>query len=150
VTLKATIISEDKQVIHDEKEGPLTYLHGYEILPKALEDLLASKTIGDKVDIKLSAEDAYGKKNPELEFTVPKTEFDEPDHIEVGVHMHAEEDGEVHTFRVTAVEGDQVTLDGNHPLAGIGLEFTVEVIGVREAKKEEIEHGHVHDGHDHH
>jgi FKBP-type peptidyl-prolyl cis-trans isomerase SlyD len=74
------------------------------------------------------------------------------DNIEVGMEFHAETEQGLQVVTVTKVEGDQVTIDGNHPLAGVDLTFDVEITEVRAATEEELNHGHAHGagGHHHH
>jgi len=93
---------------------------------------------------------AYGEMNPALTQTLPSSMFGGVDQIAVGMQFHAQADHGIEVVTVTAVEGDLVTIDGNHPLAGQTLHFDVTVREVREAQAEELEHGHVHGEHGHH
>jgi len=74
------------------------------------------------------------------------------ENIEVGMEFHAETEQGLQVVTVTKVEGDQVTIDGNHPLAGVDLNFDVEITEVRAASEDELNHGHAHGagGHHHH
>lgn len=129
---------------------PLIYLHGHENIVPGLEDALAGKKVGDKVKAVVSPEDGYGEKTGEVE-RVPRDAM--PEDIEVGMDLLAEdEEGEVMPFWVVAIEGDEVVVTPDHPLAGVELHFDCEVVSVRTGTKEELEHGHPHgpDGHGHH
>ncbi len=81
---------------------------------------------------------------------VPKHLFAGVESIEAGMQFHAQTDYGMQVVTVAAVEGDEVTVDGNHPLAGQNLNFDVEVVSIRAASAEELEHGHVHGAGGHH
>ncbi len=100
----------------------------------------------------IEPEDAYGEYTPELVATLGKEMFDGVDELEVGMQFHASgPDGAMQIVTVRDIDGDQVTVDGNHPLAGQRLNFDVKVVNVRAASDEEIAHGHIHGegGHQH-
>ena len=140
-------LTDDNGIVLDNSEGaePLNYLHGLGQIIPGLESALEGKTTGDKLQVKVSAEDGYGPVEPEMVQEVEKSAFDGVDDIQVGMTFQAEaEDGVVQPIVVTAVNGDKVTVDANHPLAGVNLNFDVEIVSVREASAEEIDHGHVH------
>lgn len=131
----------------DSSEGgePLTYLHGAGNIIPGLESALTGKVAGDNVQATVAPEEAYGESRPEMIQVVPRTAFQGVEEIEPGMSFQAQgQDGEVQRITVTAVDGDNVTVDGNHPLAGVELNFDVEVVTVREATEEELSHGHVH------
>ena len=138
----------------DSSEGqePLTYLHGASNIIVGLEEQLLGKTAGDNVKAVVSAEKGYGEPVEALIQVVPKEAFGaEVDNIEVGMRFQAEtEQGPVPVV-VTAVDDKNVTVDGNHPLAGQELHFDVTIAEIRDASQEEIDHGHVHGpgGHEH-
>src|SRR5262249_10113764 len=127
---------------------PLYYIHGIGNLILGMEEGLEGKAQGDKLKLKISPEKGYGIKDEKMVQKVPRSAFGkEP--VKVGMQFQTNH-GQVVT--VTHVGLDQVTVDGNHPLAGVELNFDVEVMEVREATPEEISHGHVHGpgGHHHH
>ena len=131
----------------DSSEGaePLAYLHGAGNIIPGLENALAGRAEGDSLQVQVEPADAYGEVHPELVQVVDREAFQGVDRVDVGMAFEAQgPDGRSRRIVVTAVEGDQVTVDGNHPLAGRQLNFDVQVTGVREATAEEIEHGHVH------
>jgi FKBP-type peptidyl-prolyl cis-trans isomerase SlyD len=131
----------------DSSEGsdPLEYLHGNGNIIPGLEKALAGKKAGDKLTCSIAAADAYGERDDSLIFKVNKSEFEGAD-IEVGMQFeaHGEEGAQIVT--VVGIEGEEVTIDANHPLAGETLNFDVKIVDVREATSEELEHGHVHGG----
>lgn len=151
VGINYTLTNDAGEVMDSsEGRGPLVYLHGAHNLIPGLEAQLTGKTVGASFKATIAPADAYGETDPALVQTLPREMFRGVDNIEVGMGFTAQgPQGQQHIV-VTAVEGDQVTIDGNHPMAGKTLHFDVEVVSVREATEEEIDHGHVHDGsHDH-
>jgi len=151
VGINYTLTNDAGEVLDSsEGRGPLVYLHGAHNLIPGLEAQLTGKTVGASFKATIAPEDAYGAHNPALVQTLPREMFRGVDNIEVGMGFTAQgPQGQQHIV-VTAVNGDEVTIDGNHPMAGKTLHFDVEVVSVREATEEEIEHGHVHDGSHHH
>lgn len=132
-------------------QEPLSYIQGIGEIVPGLEAALEGKKAGDKISVTLTPEDAYGDWDEELVEVVPREDFDFEGDIALDQEFHFEdEEGVHHMVRVTKIEGDEITIDGNHPLAGQALHFDVEVVGVREATEEELEHGHVHDAEGHH
>lgn len=138
----------------DSSEGkePLAYLHGAQNLVVGLEKELTGKAVGDKFSVVVSPEEAYGEINPDMVEELPKDMFGGVDKIEVGMQFHAETQAGTQVVEVVEVGGDTVTIDANHPLAGVELHFDVEVTEVRSATAKELEHGHANAdscGHDH-
>ncbi len=123
---------------------PLTYLHGAGNIIPGLENALADKSVGDKLTVTIEPEDAYGERNEEHIQTVPREMFQGIDNIEVGMQFQADSSNGPAVVTITAVEGDQVSIDGNHPLAGEQLTFDVEITEIRSATETEMEHGHIH------
>lgn len=150
-TFHYRLTSEDGTLIEDSFESePLIYLHGQGNLIVGMEKALEGKKAGDQFTVEIKAEEGYGERFDGLVQTVPRNSFDGIKDIEVGMRFRAStEHGEVPVV-VTAVTENDVVVDGNHPLAGITLNFTVEVKDVRDATTEEIEHGHVHGAGGHH
>ena len=133
------------------ERGPLAYLHGRGNIVSGLERALAGREAGDRLMVKVAPEDGYGVRDPALVQTVPKTAFNGVPKLEVGMQFQAESNMGPVSVTVTKVEGDDITVDGNHPLAGETLHFQVEIVDVRDATVEEVLHGHVHGagGHQH-
>ena len=150
VTLKYRVAEPGGKLIEEGRE-PMVYLHGgYDnTLPK-IEAALEGKEAGAELSLLLAPEDAFGVRDEALKRTIPKSEF--PPGVKVGGQLEGvTDDGRPHVFHVMKVKGDQVLLDGNHPLAGKELRFWLKVVGVRAATAEEITHRHVHgDGGHHH
>lgn len=136
-----------------ENGSPLEYIQGSKYLVPGLEKELEGKEAGYKFNVKLEAEDAYGPFQESLVQQVPRSLFEGVDEIEVGMSFQAESDQGIRTVEVTEVNEDSVSIDANHPLAGMALQFVGEVIAVREATAEELAHGHTHSaggcGHSH-
>lgn len=143
-----TLRDNDGNVI-DSSEGrdPLYYIQGIGNLIPGMEEGLEGKETGDKFDLKVSPDKGYGVLNPQLVQKVPLDAFGGQD-VKPGMRFNTNR-GDIVT--VTEVGNDSVTVDGNHPLAGVELNFEVEVMDVRNATQEELEHGHVHGagGHNH-
>jgi FKBP-type peptidyl-prolyl cis-trans isomerase SlyD len=130
----------------DSSQGaaPLPYIHGMENLVPGLEKELEGKKVGDKIKTSITPAEGYGERNPELTQTVPREVFQFDGDIEVGMRFEAEAEHGIELVTVIAVDDKAVTIDANHPLAGETLNFEVEIMSVREATSEELEHGHVH------
>lgn len=129
--------------------APLEYLHGAGNLIKGLEDALEGRQAGDKFDVEVASNNAYGDYNDNLVQQVPRDVFVGVDDLEVGMRFLADTEHGPVPVEITAIDGDKVTVDGNHMLAGQDLKFNVEVINVREATDQELAHGHVHGAHGH-
>lgn len=126
-------------------QDPMSYLHGKGNIIPGLENALTGKVPGDTVKVTIDPADAYGEVNDGLIQTVPMEAFQGVEKVEAGMSFQATgPDGQANQVVVTAVEGDEVTVDANHQLAGVTLVFDVEVVDVREASEEEIAHGHAH------
>jgi len=142
--------SSGKVLDSSEGQEPLAYLHGAGNIIPGLENALLGKTVGDKLNVSVSASEAYGERDESMIQELPSNMFSGIDNIEVGMEFHAETEHGLQVVTVTKVEGDQVTIDGNHPLAGVDLNFDVEITEVRAASEEELDHGHVHGAGGHH
>lgn len=132
-------------------QDPLVYLHGAQNIIVGLEDALKGKTVGDALQVTVEPEQGYGETREELIQEVDRSAFEGVEDIDVGMQFMAQTPWGEQPVTVVKVEGEQITLDGNHPLAGETLNFDVEVVDIREASDEEMEHGHVHGegGHQH-
>ncbi len=136
-----------------DKAEPFTYLHGAGQIVPGLEQALAGLLVGTKKTVKVAPEEGYGHLDENLRTVASKKQFPEGAELSVGMRFAADSgDGQPIVFTIVGLEGDQVALDGNHPLAGETLHFDVEIVAIRDATKEEMEHGHAHgpDGHHHH
>lgn len=154
VSLQYTLRGEDGEVLDaSEKDDPLLYLHGHGNIIPGLERALTGKTVGYKGKVDIEPEDAYGLYDEDAIFEVARSAFPDASKVRAGNSFQMSNDkGEVRIVRIVKVGKDSVTVDGNHPLAGMKLFFEVEVVDTRPATKEELEHGHAHGpgGHHHH
>ena len=123
---------------------PLSYLHGAGNIIPGLESALSETSVGDKLTVTIEAADAYGERSEEQIQTVSKEMFQGIDNIQVGMQFQADSSHGSAVVTITEVEGDNITIDGNHPLAGEQLTFDVEVMAIRSATETELEHGHIH------
>ena len=152
VSLNYTVKDDAGQVIDTSEGGePLTYLHGHKNIIPGLEGALSGKAAGEEFDVTVQPEEAYGEYREEMVQVVPRSAFEGVESVEPGMVFTAQTQGGPLQLTVTGVEGEDITVDPNHPLAGKVLHFTGSVESVREASAEELEHGHVHGagGHDH-
>jgi len=145
--------SEDTLIDSSYDHKPLSIIHGTGYLIPGLEDALTDHVVGDKFEVSVSAENAYGDRHDEFVQTVPKSMFDSVEDLAVGSQLRATTDDGEQTVIVIDVTDEEITVDGNHPLAGIDLKFEVDILEVRDATEDELTHGHVHGeggcGHDH-
>lgn len=132
-----------EQLDSSRGEEPLLYLHGAGNIIAGLEAALAGKSVGDIFNVTIPPEDGYGELAPEMVQVVSKKMFEGMD-VEVGMQFHADVSHGSGIITITEIDGDDVTIDGNHPLAGETLIFDVEVVDVRPATDDEMAHGHVH------
>ena len=149
VTLRYSVSDTSGKLLEESKE-PMSYLHGgYGNTFAKIEEALEGQEALYQTTIVLQPEDAFGMRDEALLQTIPKKQF--PPGVKVGGQLEGHgDDGQMQVFNVMKIKGDTVLLDGNHPLAGKELRFTVKVIEVRQATEEEITHQHVHGEHGHH
>lgn len=127
---------------------PLEYLHGHNNILQGLETELTGLKIEEEKTVVLNADQAYGEFNPELVIEVSREQFPEgAANLQLGTMVQSSDGLEL---IVTDMDGEKIILDGNHPLAGKTLHFSVTIKSVREATEEELAHGHVHNAHTHH
>ena len=145
-------LKDDQGAVIDSSAGgdPLAYIQGHGNLVSGLEKALEGRQDGDTVAVAVAPADGYGKHDDALIRRVPKRSMQGSGEIKKGMQFQARTDDGMRVFTVTAIVGDMVTLDGNHPLADKTLHFDVQVVSVREATAEELEHGHVHGAGGHH
>ena len=154
VSFHFTLKNDKGQVIESSVgQEPLVYLHGVGSIVPGLEEALTGRKVGEKLNVVLPPEKAYGMRDERLVQKIPKKEFTNVQDLKVGMQFQMEtQNGGMIILTVSGLEGDQVVVDGNPELAGQTLHFDIEVTEVREATKEEIAHGHAHGpgGHHHH
>ena len=148
VSLDYTLRLDDGEII-DSSEGdaPLQYLHGYSQIIPGLEKALAGMAVGDK-KVVVAAAEAYGEVDMEAFEIVPRSMFPDDLQLEEGLPLSLRdvETNEPFDATVAEVRETEVMLDFNHPLAGETLHFEVRIPALRQATKEELAHGHAHDG----
>jgi FKBP-type peptidyl-prolyl cis-trans isomerase SlyD len=129
---------------------PLVYLHGANNIVPGLEEALTGRSSGDKFQVTLPPEKAYGMRDEKLVQRIAKDQFPDPDRLQPGMQFQLDSPKGVMILTVMQVDDSHVTIDGNPELAGETLTFNVEINDVRAASAEELEHGHVHGPGDHH
>ncbi|PCJ31377.1 MAG: peptidylprolyl isomerase [Gammaproteobacteria bacterium] len=151
VVIDYTLTDNDGKVIDSSEDaGPLAYLQGKGNIIPGLEAALLGKEAGDEVKASIEPEQAYGERVEDMQQEVPKDLFGGIDNIEVGMQFESSTDEGPVMVTVVEMGEEMITVDGNHPLAGVHLNFDVKVREVREATAEELEHGHVHGEGGHH
>lgn len=142
VAIDYTLKDDDGQVL-DSSEGqsPLTYLHGTGGIIPGLERELDGKEVGDELEVSVAPADAYGERNEALRQGVPKSQFESVPDLAPGMQFQVDSNAGPMVITVIEIGEEEVTVDGNHPLAGVNLNFAVTVRDIREATQEEIEHG---------
>tara|TARA_B100001971_G_C18268008_1_gene596079 strand:+ start:10626 stop:11099 length:474 start_codon:yes stop_codon:yes gene_type:complete len=142
---------ENNLIDTSEGRSPLLFLVGSGQIIPGLEKELVDMNIGDKKNVEVKAGDAYGEIIDDLRITVKKSQFPEGQEVSVGDQFQVSNEAHAPIFTVTGVEGEDVHIDGNHPMAGKDLFFEVELTEKRDATEEELAHGHAHGegGHQH-
>jgi FKBP-type peptidyl-prolyl cis-trans isomerase SlyD len=145
VSIHYTLRDESGEVI-DSSRGrePLEYVHGAGHLIPGMEKALEGRKAGEEVSVVVEPEDAYGERDESLVYKVPREQFQGVGEVQVGMTFQVNAGDEPLLMNVAGVEEDNITLDGNHPLADMRLSFDVSIVDVREATQEELtpcEHG---------
>jgi len=146
-------LSDSSGALLEKIEDPVSYLHGgYDGIFPTVEEALHGKTVGTKLEIVITPDDGFGEYEHDLVRVEPRNMF--PENVAIGMQFEGgaenDEDGEYSLYTVVDVTDDEVTVDGNHPLAGKTLSFVGTVSAVRAATAEEIAHGHTHGEGGHH
>ena len=130
----------------DTSDGkpPLAYIHGVGNLIPGMEKALDGKSVGDQLSLVIDPAEAYGIRDEELVQVVPIENFPDRNHVKAGMRFVARSPEGSRQAVILLVEGENVTVDFNHPLADVELHFSVEVMDVREATEDELGHGHIH------
>ncbi len=152
VSLQYELTDADGELLEKTSE-PISYLHGgYDGIFPLVEEALQGKDVGERCKITMQPDDAFGEYDHDLVRVEPRSLF--PDNVAVGMQFEGgaegSDDEEYMLYTVVEVSDKEVTVDGNHPLAGKVLTFDCTVAGVRAATGEEIAHGHVHGAGGHH
>ena len=146
-------LTDDQGTLLDSSKGrePLAYLHGAGNIIPGLEQALEGKSAGENLTVRVPPEEGYGERDDRLQQEVPREMFEGVDRVEPGMQYQARPPAGPQAETVRQVSDESVTVDANHPLAGVALNFEVDVVEVRDATDEELSHGHVHgpEGHAH-
>jgi len=151
-TIDYTLTDPNGQVIDSSKgRQPLAYLHGASNIIPGLETALEGKDVGENINVTIPPEQGYGARDPNLVQPVPRSNFKGIAEIKPGMQFQAQTAEGARVVTVVQVDDQNVTVDANHPLAGMELKFDVKVVDVRKATPEEVTHGHAHGagGHNH-
>lgn len=150
VSMEYTLKIDGEQIDSSEGHGPLQFLAGHGNIVAGLESEMKGMKIGDSKNVVVAPADGYGEFDEKAFMDVPANQFPADMKVEEGLELTVRDDkGEGRYARIEKVEGETVRLNFNHPLAGDELHFEVKVVALREPTSEELEHGHVHDGHHH-
>jgi len=144
ITFDYVLTGKGGDVIDASAKGkPLIFITGKGQIIPGLEDILLAMEPQEKKTVTIDAEEAYGNHDDRLIYKVERAKLPSAD-IKVGDMFEVGEGESFSPVTITAINGDEITLDGNHPLAGQDLTFAVEIISKRPATPEELAHGHVH------
>ncbi|MBS0497254.1 MAG: peptidylprolyl isomerase [Gammaproteobacteria bacterium] len=155
--LKNTVVSLNYELtdasgkVLEKTDSPISYLHGgYGGIFPLVEEALHEMEVGHSCSVAMEPEDTFGEYDAELIRVEPRSSF--PDNVVVGMHFEggAEDSDDFIIYKVTDVTDDSVIVDGNHPFAGMKLNFACTITDVRPATEDEIAHEHVHGAHGHH
>lgn len=153
VSIHYTLTDDQNNLIDTSRGGePLVYLHGHGNIIPGLEAELEGRQLHETFQAVIEPEQGYGFYDENLVFQVDRSNFEDPDGIEVGMRVQSQlpDENEPIILEVVEIRGNDIILDGNHPLAGETLHFDIEVVELRDATEEEIAHGHVHGPFGHH
>ncbi len=147
VTFHYTLRDEQGQLLDTSSGGaPISYLEGAGQIIEGLDEQLRGQPAGTKTRVQVPAAKAYGLRDEEQVQRVKREMLPIDGELKIGDRFQAGEDRYAPIVTVTGIEGDDVVLDANHPLAGVDLTFEVEIVAARPASAEELQHGHAHEG----
>ena len=153
VVLMHYTLKNDAGDIIDSSDGadPLPFLQGHGNIIPGLESALEGSKVGDKLEVSIKPEEGYGVRMKDAIQEIPSSALKGVDEVKVGMQLQSQDkDGNAFLVTVTKIDDDKITVDGNHPLAGQTLHFSVSIESIRKAEAEELSHGHVHADGDHH
>lgn len=152
VTIHYRLTLDDGSIADESFGGdPLVYLHGARNIVPGLERQLAGKNVGDTCEVTVPPAEGYGEYDPAAEQKVPKSAFPANVELQPGMSFQTRaRNGQPMPVWVRKIDGDEVVVTANHPMAGQQLNFKVEVVDVRRATADEKKHGHVHGPGGHH
>ena len=147
VVLMHYTLKNDAGDVIDSSDGadPLPFLQGHGNIIPGLESALEGSKVGDKLEVSIKPEEGYGVRMKDAIQEIPSSALQGVDEVKVGMQLQSQDkDGNAFLVSVTKIEDDKITVDGNHPLAGQTLHFSVSIESIRKAEAEELSHGHVH------
>jgi len=147
VVLMHYTLKNDAGDVIDSSDGadPLPFLQGHGNIIPGLESALEGSKVGDKLDGSIKPEEGYGERMKDAIQEIPSSALKGVEEVKVGMQLQSQDkDGNAFLVNVTKIEDDKITVDGNHPLAGQTLHFSVSIESIRKAEAEELSHGHVH------
>lgn len=151
VAMEYTLQVDGEEIDSSKGQEPLQFLVGHGNIIAGLEREMIGMKVGESKNVVVPAADGYGEYDDEAYMDVPRGEFPQDMPVEEGLELSVRDDqGQSRYARIDGIEGDTVTLNFNHPLAGDELHFNVTIVELREPTSEELEHGHVHQGGHHH
>ncbi|CAB9539160.1 FKBP-type peptidyl-prolyl cis-trans isomerase SlyD (EC 5.2.1.8) [uncultured Gammaproteobacteria bacterium] len=140
-------LKNDKGEVIDSTEGreTMVFLQGHSNIVPGLEKSIEGMKVGESNDVVVQSKEAYGDYHAEGVQTIPMKALEGIDKLTVGLELQSQdEQGNPFIVRVKEINEDTIVVDANHPLAGETLHFSVSIESIREATKEELEHGHIH------
>jgi FKBP-type peptidyl-prolyl cis-trans isomerase SlyD len=160
LTYDLSVTDENQQKVlveQAEADEPMVFLFGHSGLPEEFESQLDGKSAGGSFSFSLTPEQGYGDYDQQAVVEIPKQVFEidgqvDDQMLQVGNYLPmADNEGNHMQAKVVAIGDEQVTMDFNHPLAGMVMHFDGKIQDVRPATAEELAHGHVHGegGHQH-
>ena len=151
VSMEYTLHVDGEEIDSSKGQDPLQFLAGHGNIISGLESQMIGMKVGESKDVVVQPADGYGEYDDEAYMDVPRGEFPQDMQVEEGLELSVRDDqGQSRYARIDSIDGDTVTLNFNHPLAGDELHFNVRVVELREPTHEEMEHGHVHAAGHHH
>ena len=151
VSIEYTLHVEGELLDSSQEQGPLQFLAGYGNIIPGLENEMMGMKIGDSKNVIVQPAEGYGEFDEQAFLQVPRGDFPKDMPLEVDAELNVRDnEGNSKFARVESIDGDTVTLNFNHPLAGDELHFHVKVVALREPTAEELDHGHVHEAGHHH
>jgi FKBP-type peptidyl-prolyl cis-trans isomerase SlyD len=151
VSMEYSLHVDGELLDSSEGQGPLQFLVGYGNIIPGLENEMLGMKIGESKKVVVKPADGYGEFDENAFMEVPRNQFPKDMKLEEGAELTVRDNEDnARMAQVEKVEGDTVTLNFNHPLAGDELHFEVKVVALREPNEEELAHGHVHEEGHHH
>ena len=152
VTFHYRLFDDDGQLLESSSEDqPVTVLQGHANVVRGLDRALLERSVGEQFSVAVAPSDAYGLRRENWTQRISKKYFNKPGKLKVGQETAFETEHGIRRVTVVKIGAKMVDIDLNHPMAGQTLNFEIDVVGIREAEKSELAHGHAHGpgGHNH-